>query len=129
VPSPGNPFDDAKAESVMKTIKTEEINGKALADISDARRRVKASSQRSITRTGYTRRSDTNHPLSSKPHSRKTEHHKTSWQPLMLRAVARTRNQSTGQIEGYGNDAPERFSKAQWAAQSSRFHFVDLRTK
>jgi len=34
---PGNPFDNAKAESFMKTLKTEEINGKAFADISDAR--------------------------------------------------------------------------------------------
>jgi len=37
---PGNPFDNAKAESFMKTLKTEEINGKAFADISDARRRI-----------------------------------------------------------------------------------------
>jgi putative transposase len=37
---PGNPFDNAKAESFMKTLKTEEINGKTFADISDARRRI-----------------------------------------------------------------------------------------
>jgi putative transposase len=37
---PGNPFENAKAENFMKTLKTEEINGKAFADISDARRRV-----------------------------------------------------------------------------------------
>jgi putative transposase len=37
---PGNPFDNAKAESFMKTLKTEEINDKAFADISDARRRI-----------------------------------------------------------------------------------------
>ncbi len=37
---PGNPFDNAKAESFMKTLKTEEINGKAFADINDARRRI-----------------------------------------------------------------------------------------
>jgi putative transposase len=37
---PGNPFDNAKAESFMKTLKTEEINGKAFADLSDARRRI-----------------------------------------------------------------------------------------
>jgi putative transposase len=37
---PGNPFDNAKAESFMKTLKTEEINGRAFADISDARRRI-----------------------------------------------------------------------------------------
>src|SRR5437899_10291387 len=34
---PGNPFDNAKAESFMKTLKTEEINGKAFVDLSDAR--------------------------------------------------------------------------------------------
>jgi transposase InsO family protein len=37
---PGNPFDNAKAESFMKTLKTEEINGRAFADIKDARRRI-----------------------------------------------------------------------------------------
>ena len=37
---PGNPFDNAKAESFMKTLKTEELNGKAFADINDARRRI-----------------------------------------------------------------------------------------
>jgi putative transposase len=37
---PGNPFENAKAESFMKTLKTEEINGKAFADISDTRRRI-----------------------------------------------------------------------------------------
>jgi hypothetical protein len=37
---PGNPFDNAKAESFMKTLKTEEFNAKAFVDISDARRRI-----------------------------------------------------------------------------------------
>jgi len=37
---PGNPFDNAKAESFMKTLKTEEINGRTFADIKDARRRI-----------------------------------------------------------------------------------------
>jgi len=37
---PGNPFDNAKAESFMKTLKAEEVNGKAFADLSDARRRI-----------------------------------------------------------------------------------------
>jgi putative transposase len=37
---PGNPFDNAKAESFMKTLKTEELNGRAFADIRDARRRI-----------------------------------------------------------------------------------------
>src|SRR5438552_13953919 len=40
-----------------------------------------ASSQRSITRTGCTRRSATNRLLSSKPRSRKTKHDNASWQP------------------------------------------------
>ncbi|MGJ4900231.1 IS3 family transposase [Bradyrhizobium sp. HKCCYLRH2060] len=38
--SPGNPFDNAKAESFMKTLKAEEINGKSFADVNDARRRI-----------------------------------------------------------------------------------------
>ena len=37
---PGNPFDNAKAESLMKTLKAEEFNGKAFSDIRDARRRI-----------------------------------------------------------------------------------------
>lgn len=37
---PGNPFDNAKAESFMKTLKTEEVNGKAFKDLADARRRI-----------------------------------------------------------------------------------------
>ena len=37
---PGNPYDNAKAESFMKTLKTEEIDGRAFADISDARHRI-----------------------------------------------------------------------------------------
>ena len=40
---PSNPFDNAKAESFMKTLKAEEINGKAFADINDARGRINAS--------------------------------------------------------------------------------------
>lgn len=36
---PGNPFDNAKAESFMKKLKAEEINGKAFVDLDDARRR------------------------------------------------------------------------------------------
>ena len=37
---PGNPYDNAKAESFMKTLKTEEVNGKAYATIDDARRQI-----------------------------------------------------------------------------------------
>jgi putative transposase len=37
---PGNPYDNAKAESFMKTLKTEEINGKAFRDITQARNEI-----------------------------------------------------------------------------------------
>jgi len=36
----GQPFDNAKAESFMKTLKAEQVNGKAFADLSDARRHI-----------------------------------------------------------------------------------------
>ena len=36
----GNPFDNAKAESFMKTLKAEQINGKTFADLSDVRRHI-----------------------------------------------------------------------------------------
>jgi putative transposase len=36
----GNPYDNAKAESFMNTLKTEEVNGKAYANIEDARRQI-----------------------------------------------------------------------------------------
>ena len=39
---PGNPYDNAKAESFMKTLKTEEVNGKAYANVEDARRQIRA---------------------------------------------------------------------------------------
>ncbi len=34
---PGNPYDNAKAESFMKTLKAEEVDGRAYADLEDAR--------------------------------------------------------------------------------------------
>ena len=34
---PGNPYDNAKAESFMKTLKTEEVDGRAYADLEEAR--------------------------------------------------------------------------------------------
>ena len=37
---PGNPFDNAKAESFMKTLKAEEINTRSFATIADARIRI-----------------------------------------------------------------------------------------
>jgi transposase InsO family protein len=39
---PANPNDNAKAESFMKTLKTEEVNGKDYIDLEDARRQVGA---------------------------------------------------------------------------------------
>ncbi len=39
---PGNPWDNAKAESFMKTLKAEEADGQAYANLDDARRRVGA---------------------------------------------------------------------------------------
>ena len=75
---PGNPFDNAKAESFMKTLKAEEVNGMP-SPISTTPVAVStASSRRSTTRSACTRRSDTNRPLSSKPPSRKTMRSKAS---------------------------------------------------
>jgi putative transposase len=37
---PGNPFDNAKAESFMKTLKTEDLNARSFKTISDARTRI-----------------------------------------------------------------------------------------
>jgi putative transposase len=37
---PGNPFDNAKVESFMKTLKAEEVSGRAFTDLNDARRRI-----------------------------------------------------------------------------------------
>jgi putative transposase len=39
---PGNPYDNAKAESFMKTLKAEEADGKTYADLDDARRQIGA---------------------------------------------------------------------------------------
>ena len=37
---PGNPFDNAKAESFMKTLKAEEVDGRNYVDLDDARARI-----------------------------------------------------------------------------------------
>lgn len=37
---PGNPYDNAKAESSMKTLKTEEVNGKAFKNLDHARSEI-----------------------------------------------------------------------------------------
>ena len=39
---PGNPYDNAKAESFMKTLKAEEVDGEAYVDLDDARARIGA---------------------------------------------------------------------------------------
>jgi len=39
---PANPYDNAKAESFMKTLKTEEVNGKEYQNIDDALNRIGA---------------------------------------------------------------------------------------
>ena len=36
----GNPYDNAKAESFMKTLKTEEVNAKTYANLDNARRQI-----------------------------------------------------------------------------------------
>ena len=38
----GNPYDNAKAERFMRTLKDEEVNGKTYANLDDARRRIGA---------------------------------------------------------------------------------------
>src|SRR6201999_658179 len=37
---PGNPFDNAKAEAFMKTLKAEEVDGRSYIDLDDARARI-----------------------------------------------------------------------------------------
>jgi putative transposase len=39
---PGNPYDNAKAESFMKTLKAEEVDGRAYANLKDARAHIGA---------------------------------------------------------------------------------------
>jgi putative transposase len=71
---PGNPFDNAKADSFMKTLKAEEINGKGFADLSDTRRRINGfiaevyNKDRLHSALGY------QSPLEFEPRSRKTKH-------------------------------------------------------
>ena len=37
---PGNPFDNAKAEAFMKTLKAEEVDGRSYIDLEDAGARI-----------------------------------------------------------------------------------------
>ena len=39
---PANPYDNAKAESFMKTLKQEEVNARTYANLDDARRQIGA---------------------------------------------------------------------------------------
>lgn len=39
---PGNPYDNARAESFMKTLKCEEVNGQVYANLGDARLKIGA---------------------------------------------------------------------------------------
>jgi putative transposase len=39
---PGNPYDNAKAESFMKTLKAEEVDGRTYGNLEDARRNIGA---------------------------------------------------------------------------------------
>jgi putative transposase len=38
---PGNPYENAKAESFMKTLKSEEVDGRAYADLEEARNSIR----------------------------------------------------------------------------------------
>ncbi len=69
---PGRPFNNAKAESFMKTLKAEEVNGKAFADLNDARRRINSFIAEVYNKERLHSALGTNRPLSSKPPSRKT---------------------------------------------------------
>ena len=66
----GNPYDNAKAESFMKTLKQEEIDGSAYRNAEDALVRSAASSSRSTTASGYTPLSITGRPRSMKRNCR-----------------------------------------------------------
>ena len=46
---PGNPYDNAKAESFMKTLKTEEVDGRSFKDLKDARRSIRVFIDTEIT--------------------------------------------------------------------------------
>jgi len=78
----GNPFDNAKAESFMKTLKHEEVNAKVYADLDDARRQIGAfietvyNAKRLHSALGYKppvefeaefRRDNRNHPNKDQP--------------------------------------------------------------
>jgi putative transposase len=65
---PGNPYDNAKAESFMKTLKTEEVDGRRISKLQSAP--SPSSSTPSTTPSASTPPSATAHHLNSKPTSR-----------------------------------------------------------
>jgi putative transposase len=87
---PDNPFDNAKAESFMKTLKTEEINGKAFADVSDTCRRSNSFIAEVYNKDRLHSALGHQSPLEFEPRSRKTKHDNASWQPH-CRGAARSR--------------------------------------
>ena len=75
---PGNPYDNAKAESFMKTLKAEEVDGRAYANLDDGRATSNPSSKTSTTPTACTPRSAMPHP---KPSNRPTAKLKIETRP------------------------------------------------
>jgi putative transposase len=62
----GNPYDNAKAESLMKTLKQEEVNGQTCRDAQYAKMRSALSSRSCTMVNGYARRWPTGPLPSSK---------------------------------------------------------------
>jgi putative transposase len=67
----GNPYDNAKAESFMKTLKQEEVDGRAYRDATTRGSRSAASSSKSTTGSGCTPPSTIGRPSSSRPACRR----------------------------------------------------------
>ena len=85
----GNPYDNAKAERFIRTLKSEEIDGTRYRDHRDAAGHSAPSSTRSITASACTRRSTIRRPSRSRP---STE-----------RGPAPPHLSSRGVFKGYGN--------------------------
>ena len=62
----GNPYDNAKAESFMKTLKKEEVDGRDYRDVSQARDAIGAFIEKVYNRRRLTRPWPTGRPPSSK---------------------------------------------------------------
>ena len=65
----GNPWDNAACESFMKTLKYEEVFRSDYRDLQDAQSSIRDFLERSTTPNGFTPRSATCHPRSSRPTS------------------------------------------------------------